>query len=461
MKNNPGFFRDPSGFVFEKDGKLYRQVNNQYKENYDLLISSGLYNKLVENQLLIPHREESLGFSQTEGAYKILLPERIPFISYPYEWCFSQLKDAALTTLRIQKIALEYNMSLKDASAYNIQFFEGKPLLIDTLSFEKYTEGKPWVAYKQFCQHFLAPLALSSRKDIRLNLMSRLFIDGIPLDLASKLLPAATKINLGLLFHIHLHAYAQKKYADKKINKEALKRGMNKKALLGVLASLESAINNLKWKPEGTEWADYYPSNNNYVSESLKNKSNLISGFIDILKPKTVWDFGANTGLFSRVASDKNIETISFDIDPSAVEINYQTAKKNKEKNILPLIIDLTNPSPKLGWDNNERESFFRRGSAETGLALALIHHLAISNNVPLPELARFFSNLCDSLIIEFIPKEDSQVQKLLSTREDIFPDYNQKGFEEAFGRYYTIEKSLPIENSKRVLYLLIRSNNE
>ncbi len=455
MNNTPGFFRDPSGFVFEKDGKLYRQVNNQYKENYDLLISSGLYNKLVENQLLIPHKEENLSFLQTDRAYKILLPERIPFISYPYEWCFSQLKDAALTTLKIQKIALEYNMSLKDASAYNIQFFEGKPLLIDTLSFEKYTEGKPWVAYKQFCQHFLAPLALSSRKDIRLNLMSRLFIDGIPLDLASKLLPAATKINLGLLFHIHLHAYAQKKYADKKINKKALKGGMNKKALLGVLASLESAINNLKWKPEGTEWADYYPSNNNYISESLKNKSNLISGFIDILKPKNVWDFGGNTGLFSRVASDKNIETISFDIDPSAVEINYQTVKKNKEENILPLIIDLTNPSPKLGWDNNERESFFKRGSAETGLALALIHHLAISNNVPLPELARFFAAYCDSLIIEFIPKEDSQVKKLLATREDIFPNYTPQGFVEAFQKYFKVVKTAPIENSQRTLYLM------
>lgn len=455
INNKRGSFRDPSGFVFEKEGKLYRQINSRYKENYELLIGSGLYGKLVKEHLLISHEEIKPDFPLSGEAYKILCPRRIPFISYPYEWSFSQLKDAALAALKIQKIALEHGMSLKDASAYNAQFFEGRPVLIDTLSFEKYKEGEPWVAYKQFCQHFLAPLALASHKDIRLNLMSRLFIDGTPLDLASSLLPLKTKIKPGLLFHIHLHAYAQKKYADKQINKSRIKKTMNKKALLGVITSLEDAINGLRWRPEGTEWADYYPSNNNYLSEALKKKSQLIGEFIDEIKPESVWDFGGNTGLFSRVASDKNIETLSFDIDPSAVEINYQTVKKNKEKKILPLVIDLTNPSPDIGWNNDERSAFLKRGSADMGLALALVHHLAISNNVPLGELAGFFAGLCKSLVIEFVPKEDSQVKKLLSTREDIFPDYNRDGFEKAFREHFAIEKMKPIENSKRTLYLM------
>ncbi|MDX9856095.1 MAG: SAM-dependent methyltransferase [Candidatus Moranbacteria bacterium] len=454
-KSSLGSFRDPSGFVFEQDGKIYRQVNDQYKNDYDLLMGSGLYKNLEEKKLLISHKEEDLNLSSTNDAYKILLPKRVPFISYPYEWSFSQLKDAALTTLKIQKIALENDMSLKDASAYNIQFVEGRPMLIDTLSFEKYIEGKPWVAYKQFCQHFLAPLALMVHKDVRLNLMSKLFIDGIPLDIASKLLPLKTRLKLGILFHIHLHAFAQKKYADKQLNKNNAGKNMDKKSLLALLTSLEDAVQGLSWEPKGTEWADYYSSNNNYVSESLKHKSELVEEFIDLVKSRNVWDFGGNNGLFSRIASNKNIDTISLDIDPSAVEMNYRTVRKMNEKNILPLVMDLTNPSPKLGWDNDERDSFLNRCKADTGLVLALVHHLAISNNVPLSELARFFSSLCNSLIIEFIPKEDSQVKKLLATREDIFSDYNKEGFERAFKGYFEIKKISPIKDSKRTLYLM------
>lgn len=460
-KNSLGSFRDPSGFVFEKEGKIYRQVNMQYKDNYDLLMSSGLYDELTKSQLLVSHEEADSNLAMTGVAYKILLPKQVPFISYPYEWSFSQLKDAALLTLEIQKKALEKEMSLKDASAFNVQFVEGKPMLIDTLSFEKYQEGKPWVAYKQFCQHFLAPLALMSYSDIRLNLMSRLFIDGIPLDLAAKLLPFRTKFKIGLIFHLYLHAFAQKKYADKRISKKEIKRQINKKSLLALLASLEDAVNSLRWKPKGTEWADYYPSNNNYISAAMKHKSELVSQFIDKLEPENVWDFGGNTGLFSRIASDKGIETISFDIDPSAIEINYQAVKKKEEKKILPLVIDLTNPSPQLGWDNDERNSFLNRGQADMGLALALVHHLAISNNVPLVELARFFSEKSKSLVIEFVPKEDSQVQKLLSTREDIFPDYNREGFEKAFKQYFDIKESHLIKESKRTLYLMARRNQD
>ena len=171
-----GSFRDSNGFVFWQDGALYRQVNTSYKDNYEHLMESGLYEVLVSGGLLLPHEEVNIQSSQPDLAYKVIRPELIPFISYPYEWCFSQLKDAALTTLEIQKTCLDFGMSLKDCSAYNIQFRKGKPVLIDTLSFEKYREGQPWVAYRQFCQHFLAPLALMSHKDIRLNQLLRVYI---------------------------------------------------------------------------------------------------------------------------------------------------------------------------------------------------------------------------------------------------------------------------------------------
>jgi len=444
-------FRDPSGFVFKRQGVLFRQINNVYKENYDLLINSGLYKKLVEERLLISHIEDS-EILKSEDAYKIIKPQAIPFISYPYEWSFSQLKDAALTTIKIQKIAMKYGMSLKDASAYNIQFLDGKCIHIDTLSFKKYIEGQPWIAYKQFCQHFLAPLALMSYKDIRLNQLSRVFIDGVPLDLTSSLLPSASLFKFSSLSHIHLHAKSQKHFAGKQVKPSDHRLSRSK--FLVLIESLESAVKGLKWKTKGTEWAEYY-DDTNYSQKSFEHKKQVVSKFLDEIKPKLVWDIGANIGVFSRIASKKGIKTISFDIDPVAVEKNYLECVQNNEMHILPLILDLTNPSPSLGWTNQERLSLTERGLADTVLALAIIHHLAISNNLPLEKIAKFFSNICNSLIIEFVPKNDSQVQRLLITREDIFSDYTKKNFENEFAKYFKIDESVPIKDTARILYLM------
>jgi hypothetical protein len=448
-------FRDPSGFLFTQNGTLYRQINTKAKDEYNFLLKSGLYKKLTDRNLLVSHVEADSKLAQTPEAFKIIRPQQIPFISYPYEWCFSQLKDAALCTLQIQKEALEHNMSLRDASAYNIQFYQGKPTLIDTLSFEKFNE-QPWVAYKQFCQHFLAPLALMSYTDVSLNKLSQIHIDGVPLELASKLLPVRTKFKPSLLIHIHLHAASQKRYAGKGIKKESAVRKFNKRSFLGLIDSLEGVVRGLKWKPKGTEWADYYEGNLNYLPAALRNKANLVEQFISEIKPNNVWDLGANTGLFSRISSDKGVPTISSDIDPAAVEINYKTVVEKGEKNILPLLVDWTNPSPAIGWKNMERDSFISRGPTDTVLALALVHHLAISNNLPLETLAEFFSSICNSLIIEFIPKEDSQVNKLLASREDVFPNYKKESFEKDFGQFFTVKKQEGIKNSKRTLYLMV-----
>lgn len=452
-KNNlstAGSFRDPSGFVFQHEGKLYRQINQCYKENYDLFLSSGLYEELVDKGLLVPHREVSRELAPSNSAYKVIAPTQIDFISYPYEWCFSQLKDAAVTTLKIQKLAIEKGMMLKDASAYNIQFKEGKPVFIDTLSFEKSNLQRPWVAYCQFCQHFLAPLALMAYRDIRLSQLFRVFIDGIPLDLASSLLPGRTKLSFALLSHIHLHARSQSSYSDKQTQKKD--RKISSLGFLGLMNSLGKAIDKLNWNPGDTEWSEYY-DDTNYSQEAFIKKQELVASFLDQTDGKKVWDLGANTGVFSRIASKKGFQTISFDIDFSAVEKNHRECVKNGEKTILALVLDLTNPSPDLGWHNQERSSLLSRGPADTVLALALIHHLAISNNLPFSMIAGFFANICQSLIIEFIPKEDSQVQRLLASREDIFPDYHQHHFEEEFKKIFRIEEKKRIEPSQRILY--------
>ena len=443
-------FRDPSGFLFYHNQNIYRQINKSYKENYDQLIDSGLYDQLVQSGLLIPHKEVDISPPKKDNFYKIIQPEQISFISYPYEWSFSQLKQAALTTLEIQKIAMKYEMTLKDASVYNIQFKENKSLLIDTLSLEKYEEGQPWKAYKQFCQHFMAPLALMCYKDIRLNQLFRIYVDGIPLDLASALLPTKTRAMFSLLTHIHLHAKSQKRYEHKRV--DVKKISLSKRSFEGVIQSLQSGISKMKWNITDTEWGDYY-SDTNYSEESFLHKKEIVKDSITKIKPKMVWDLGANTGVFSRLASEQNIPTIAFDVDPVAVEKNYLDCKKNNEKNLLPLLLDLTNPSPYLGWENKERVSFMERGPTDMVLALALIHHLAISNNLPFERIAQFFQKICRYLVIEFIPKNDSQIQRLLATREDIFVDYNQEEFEAVFGKYFEIVESISIKNSERIVY--------
>lgn len=443
-------FRDPAGFIFtSSQGEILRQINPLGAEEFDLLHSSGLYDALIKKNYLIKHEEVD---NVNADAYKTIKPERLPFISYPYEWSFGQLKDAALLTLYIQKAALKKGMSLKDSSAYNVQFVKGKPIFIDTLSFEVYEEGKPWVAYKQFCQHFLAPIALASLTDIRTLQLLKSNIDGIPLDLASALLPRKTKFKFSLATHIHWHAKTQQKYAGKQTNQKAGK-GVSKMAMLGLVDNLINAVKGLSWNPSGTEWGEYYTFTN-YSDSSFDEKKKLVGSYIDVVKPRNLWDLGANDGTFSSIAALKGIETVAFDIDPIAVEKNYRRVKQD-HISMLPLQLDLTNPSNAIGWAHEERDSLEQRGRADVVMALAIIHHISISNNVPLPKVADYLSRLGKHVIIEFVPKEDSQVKILLATREDIFVDYHLEGFEKAFAPYFDVVKKQQVGDSLRTLYLL------
>ncbi len=342
-------------------------------------------------------------------------------------------------------------MTLKDSSAYNIQFVDGRPVLVDTLSFEEYREGQPWVAHRQSREHFLAPLALMSYTGVRLNQLSRVYVDAIPLDLASSLLPRRTWLSFSLLTHVHLHAKSQRHFADKTVD---TRRQVSQRGFIGIINSPESAVRRLNWRPRGTDWGDYY-EDINYSPGAFEQKKKLVAEFLSEINPTMVWDLGANTGPFSRVASHKGIRTVSFDIDPAAVEKNYLECVEKAEVNVLPLVLDLTNPSPGIGWENRERMSILERGPADAALALALVHHLAISNNLPLEKIAEFFERICTWLIVEFVPKSDSQVQRLLSARQDVFPDYTQQVFEDMFGKRFTTQSSVKIRESERTLHLM------
>jgi ribosomal protein L11 methylase PrmA len=228
-------------------------------------------------------------------------------------------------------------------------------------------------------------------------------------------------------------------------------------ALLGLVDDLRRVVTKLRWKPSSAGWVDYYDTHSS-APGALDAKKTLVAEFIESARPTAVWEVGANIGHFSRLASDRGSPTVAFDSDPAAVELNYREVRSKGEKQLLPLVLDLTNPSPNLGWDNEERASIFDRGPTDMILALAVIHHLAISNNVPLEDLARFFSRLCSWLVIEFVPKNDPQVARLLANRKDIFADYSTEAFEQAFAKHFTIRRVEPLPDSGRTLYMMARA---
>ncbi len=463
---HPGSFRDPAGFIFTgRDQTIYRQVNFAGKADYDLMMSSGLYDDLVADGLLVAHVE--VKSDKNKSAYKILRPEAIPFISYPYEWTFSQLKDAALLTLQIQKKALAHGMILKDASAYNVQFIGRRPIFIDTLSFKSYVVGEAWEGYRQFCEHFVAPLALARYTSYDILKLLRVDLEGIPLDLACKLLPRRARLRAGLTSHLYLHNTSQKKYqnsaseSDGRIKTTAVeRRKVSSFALNGIVESLERTIRSLKPPKQTTEWGDYY-NFTNYSEEGLEKKRELVGQMIAGVtpKPRMVWDVGANNGEFSVLAADQGIYTIAFDIDPLATERNYRAKANERQASLmLPLVQDCINPSPSTGFLGTERESLVQRGPADIVLALALVHHLAIGRNIPLPRVAQLFAGLGKYVIIEFVPKADSKVKILLASRRDIFPEYDIEHFEAAMNGYFELVKKVAITGTKRTLYLYKRS---
>jgi hypothetical protein len=448
-------FRDPSGFTYAAGGVVYRQVNPRYQPHYDRLMQSGLYDALARQPLMVTHAE----VEPAPGAYRTLRPQQIPYISYPYEWCFSQIKDAALLTLDIQRLALAHGMTLKDASAYNVQFIGCRPIFIDTLSFETYEDGRPWVAYRQFCQHFLAPLALMAHADVRLRHLLRSYLDGVPLDLAAGLLPARTRLRPGLLAHLHVHARSQKRHeADARRPPAGRTPALPKSRFTALLDHLRATVQRLTLPRVSTEWGRYY-EDTNYSAEAMAGKEAMVRRMLDevALPGRPVHDFGANTGRFSRIAAAAGRYVVSHDIDEVAVDRNYLDGRTAGDASVLPLLLDLTNPSPAIGWALDERMSLPDRAAGGTALALALVHHLAISNNVPLPRLAAFFARIAGALVIEFVPKEDSQVQRLLATREDIFPDYTIDAFERSFSDLFEIAGREGVSGSARTLFAMRR----
>lgn len=453
LNRNTSSFRDPSGYVFLENDTIKRVVNTVYFEQYKQLTASGFYQELFDKKYLIQHHEISKSDSEI-----IIQASKIPFVNYPYEWSFLQYKHAALLTLKIQRLCLQHNFTLKDASAFNITFHEGKPIFIDTLSFDFYKENNPWLAYKQFILHFLGPLVLTKYygQDYLKTLSQHL--EGISLQKLSKLLPAKSYLSPTLLTNIHLLAKYDSKFES---DKKKTANNLPKASQIKLLDGLYDYILNLSVN-ENTEW-DHYYNQTNYNETSYQFKKSYTKDWFQSIKGETLIDIGGNDGTFSRELLAQAKLLIVADVDPNAVVQNYRQVLKNKEKNILPLVVDVLNPAANYGFNNQERFSFINRVSdlnLDGCLALAVIHHITLSGNIPFEFSAQFFSKMASNLLIEFPTRADSWVQYLLESKrefKDHFDFYNEENFEKAYGVYFEIIGKEPIPDSERILYSLKR----
>jgi len=459
MLKDAGSFRDPSGNVYIFEENIYRSINHCYKEEWEHICQSGLLKEAVQKGFLLDSKECSqdqypaLPPEDEKTLYKMLEVKKLPFFSYPYEWCFSQLKDAALLTLDLHCLALKHGCILKDASAFNVQFLQGKPVFIDLLSFERYKEGQAWQAYGQFCTHFLAPLALMAHCDLRCGLLSHQWPSGIPLDLASKMLPLYSRFSLGLYLHLFLHSSMQQSHADgRKAMKKVQQSRLNLQKMLDVADSLRSTVKKLHLPKQTTEWGNYY-EDTNYTERAKEAKILAVQGIVKNYTGNLAIDIGANNGFFSKLLCQQYKMVLATDVDHLAVEYNYKSIPPT---NMLPLILDVTNPSSGLGFLGEERSSFITRCKADMLLALALCHHLVMTGGIPFPRIARFMASILNAggiAIVEYIPKDDSQIQRLLAARDDVFTDYTFENFQNSFEQAgFTMLEKITLPETDRFL---------
>jgi predicted nicotinamide N-methyase len=451
-KKHPASYRDPSGFVFERDGIYYRQVNKLYAADYEWLIKSGLYDLLVKEKKLLPHIEVEENLTGEENWYRTLLPEQLHFISYPYEWCFSQWKDAALLTLELVQKALEHDMILKDATPFNIQFVNGAPLLIDSLSFEKYDETMPWIAYHQFAECFIAPLLLARYQSADTLKMFQLYPDGIPLRFVSKLLPFKSLFNLNVWLHIRLPNMLSAA-GDNKQKKSPV---FSRQKMKHLISNLYSFVQSLSLPRVRTQWNNYYDETI-LSGEYASAKKKIIEDWLHELPGKTVLDIGTNTGLFAHSAASAGKYTIAIDADIACIDKLYYDCRKKKINNLTPLCSDIVNPAPGIGWQNEERTTFLERARPDIIMALALVHHLVIGRDVSFDQMSDMFSSLTPWLIVEFVPLLDPRTQLLVVKKTKNFDWYTESLFLEVFQqRFKMVEKSV-VKGTARTLFLMQR----
>jgi len=456
-------YKDSAARVVLKEGIYYRYIFNEYKREYDNLMQSGLYEALIAKGYLISHSE--LEYDGNDATvYKKLLPEQIHFQSYPFCWSYSQWRKAIITYLEINKIALSYGMILKDATPFNFFFKEGRAILLDTSSFEFFKEGAPWLAYKQFCSEFLSPVALMHYNGQIWSGMGKANLKGLPLNFVSKQLPLKSWLNLTCLLHIHMHAkYAntESSVQEENTRKSKVQEGFSKEKLLSLLDMILSTLKN--WNQAyniNKQWQGYY-KNDIESPIYLNQKEEIIKNWLDEVKPKTVIDLGANTGRFSFLAAKEVEQVIALESDYNCVDAIDNTIDKGEIKNIIVHQMDLSETTPSFGVLEKEYSSIFKRLSnihlsPSLVMALAIVHHLHISNFLSFAQIAELLAKFNSKyLIVEFVPILDSKVQLLIKNKQKDFSRYTQENFTTALLEYFKLIEIKKIEGSDRELLLL------
>jgi len=443
-------YRDPAGFVIQDGGTYKRVVTPRGKQDYDSFINSGLNRELVKARLVVDHEIEPSPELESQGG-RLLVPEQIPFISYPFEWSFDELKDAALLTLEIQRRVLARGFVLKDASAYNVQFRGARPVFIDTLSFTRY-QGGPWVAYEQFCRQFLGPLLVLSYYSPDAARFLKADLEGFSLERVSRLLPKRTYLQSGSLLHIHLHARAVRK---KPLTSRAVST-QTAADLVCLTDSLQRAVEKIRTPHYAACWTNYYAEARFYSPEAQQAKRRVVKELSSQVAPRLIFDLGANTGAFAREIASPGALCIAFDSDPGCINRLYLEERTKPQSNILPLVMDLANPSPPLGFELGSTLSLFERPQADLVMCLALMHHLRVRCNLPLARIAHFLSRLGRWLMIEFIPLTDPAIRVLTSRLED-FDDCTLPSFLQCFTAHFELRASRRLPATERAIYLFER----
>ena len=457
LQADPASFRDPSGRVYRKGDEIYRTVAVRAAADYEFVRDSGLLRRLSDKGLVISAAEvdrAQLGPAGAAAAYLLEHP-LIRFISYPYEWPFPALKAAALLHLQVQIESLAADVCLSDASAYNVQFVGPRPAFIDHLSFRRYREGEIWTGHRQFCEQFLNPLLLRALMGVPHNAWFRGTQEGIPTTEFARLLPFRRKLSWNVLSNVVLPAAleASSRKAVTSLDSAAVKRAaLPRAAYLRMLQRLHDWIVRLEPADTGkTVWRDYAACHS-YGSDEVEAKKRFVGEMAAAAKPAIIWDLGCNTGDYTKVALAGGAKySVGFDFDHGALDAGFARARE-EDLPFLPLLMDAANPSPNQGWSEGERQGLAARASADAILALAFVHHLAIGRNVPLDRVVDWLVGLAPIGVVEFVPKSDPMVRRMLRLREDIFDDYSEEAFLAAVGRRAQVAKSVVVSASGRRL---------
>ncbi|HWK33086.1 MAG TPA: class I SAM-dependent methyltransferase [Hyphomicrobium sp.] len=445
MLRNEASFRDPDGYVFEHAGGVYRGLTSQAAAR--LAAHSAFYAEAVERGLLVAFHEAAPAF----GFSAVIAPERIPLVTYPHEWSYEQLKDAALNTLDVNILALQHGLTLKDASAFNNQTLACRSVFIDHTSFEE-TDGRlPWRPYSQFCRHFLNPLVVGVYRDIHVGSFFRSNLDGLQQQLANDLLPVRARIRPSVFVHMVAHNRFIRRTADFEGRTQATAvraRGRQ----IDLLRQLRGFIEGLSAARAASTWARYYESTN-YVEAAFEQKKQIVGDCFAGRHLATVWDVGANDGTFSRLIDNSAKTVVALDLDHNAVNANYAFNRQHGRDRIHALVYDVGNPTPALGFRNRERSTLEERSRPDAIMALAVIHHLSLTNNVPLTESARYFAERTPELVIEWVGRGDSQVQRLLAQKTVSYDGYTEECFIRAYGAQFALLSRTQISGTDRAIY--------